>query len=165
MDVSSALEPTVVCSNKTECNEKLYTKEYGMDYTRWTVNNFMLWKQGQNVVSQEAMLNEILDSTSHAVLSLYLELPMSHSIKQTLSIVYFLAFSASWRTKIRCSYLSQLGRNHTCGAAAQKGGILIATVGTTGAAAGSCYSSGSCPGYSSDMSDPIPATSHHMLIE
>lgn len=52
-------------------------------------------KAGPECCSQEAMLNEIQDSTSHAVLSLYLELTMAHSIKQTLSIVYFLAFSAS----------------------------------------------------------------------
>ena len=81
---SSASEPpTAVSSSKrsrfdlvSEAEMNAMKKGYIRNTektTRWAVNNFLLWKQNRNVVSQEAAVpDDILDCTDPAVLSHWL---------------------------------------------------------------------------------------------
>ena len=46
-----------------------YTLQNMEKNTRWALNNFLLWKLNRNVISQEAVLDDILDSNDPVVLS------------------------------------------------------------------------------------------------
>ena len=110
--ISASEPPTTSCSKRSRFDlvseaemsamKKGYTPQNTEKTTRWSVNNFLLWKQNRNAVSQEAAPADILDSTDPAVLSHWLRCfaaetrtTTGHNIHQTLSTLYCLAFSAT----------------------------------------------------------------------